>query len=481
MDAEVRDGLLLFILRCALALLTLGVLAALLAFVTPLPGIAVSSDGPLVEVLGGAADFIAEISGQVGWLILPVVMLCLLMRGFFAAAVYVAAVAAGMTVLAGGRMLLTAIHRTTTDGAVIPSSASIQLTVTCGALLLVVLPSIPSKGRIWAVTGTAVSVIVFEIIRVLSGAVSIGPEIGGWLVGVAWLGATFWAFRRWQQNAGERTKWWQGLPATAALDPELPGPALPGGWASALKLAGSWLLIAGGVTGAGLLITEVLAPVQRTDQAVLEWLAEHRSDTLSALADIAGSLGTTPGIIGVLLTAAPLALTITGRAAPALFLLVVVIGETALYLVSGLIVSRPRPTVDHLTEGLPPTPSFPSGHVAAAVVMYVGLALLFRAWSQSPFHNLGLFLAPLIVLGVALSRLYWGVHYPTDTAVSVVFGAAWVLVCWRYFQPARGAPQSPPERDKPLLLGIHLGGHKCRRRPPTSAPGPGPTPLRGPV
>jgi undecaprenyl-diphosphatase len=201
------------------------------------------------------------------------------------------------------------------------------------------------------------------------------------------------------------------------------------------------VIIASGVTGAGFLVTGVDS-VRRVDQATVQWLAEHRNETWNALADVAGSFGNTPGIVGVLLVAAPLAVAITRRAAPAVFLLVAAVGETALYLISGMIVRRPRPDVDHLSEGLPPTSSFPSGHVAAAVVAYGGLALLLRAWAQSRLRDLGLILAPLLVLGTALSRLYWGVHYPTDTAVGLIFGAVWVFVCWRCFKPARGSASS---------------------------------------
>jgi undecaprenyl-diphosphatase len=431
-----------FIVRCAWILLTLTVLALVFELVTPLPSTAVSSGGGLVGVLGGAADFVAEIAAQVGWLILPVVVLWLAIRGLSASAVYVAAVAVGMFVLAGGGIVLMSFLTGASyrSGSVF-SSGSIQLAVSLGVLLLVFLPALPARARTWAVVGTVPPVIVFEIMRMLAGAVSFGSQLGGWLIGIAWLGATLSAFRRWRQQAGPRTPWWYGLPVrdrTTLVPASVGDPPLPGGRSSALRLAGIWVLIASGVTGAGFLVTGV-GSVRRLDQAVVQWLAEHRDETWSALAAVAGSFGNTPGIIGVLLVAAPLAVAITRRAAPAVFLLVAAVGETAVYLISGMIVRRARPDVEHLSEGLPPTSSFPSGHVAAAVVTYGGLALLLRAWAQSRLRDLGLILAPLIVLGVALSRLYWGVHYPTDTAVGLIFGAVWVSVCWRYFKPARGS------------------------------------------
>jgi undecaprenyl-diphosphatase len=442
-----------FIVRCAWILLTLTVLGLVFELVTPLPSTAVSSGGGLVEVLWGAADFVAEIAAQVGWLIVPVVALWLAIRGLFASAVYVAAVAVGMFVLAGGGILLMSfLTDANSQGGSVFSSGSIQLAVSLGVLLLVFLPALPPRRRTWAVVGTVPPVIVFEIMRMLAGAVSFGPQLGGWLIGIAWLGATLWAFRRWQQHAGPRTPWWYGLPLqdrNTLVPASIGDPSLPGGRSSALKLAGIWLLIACGVTGAGFLVTG-FDSVRRLDQAAVQWLAEHRDETWSALAAVAGSFGNTPGIVGVLLVAAPLAVAITRRAAPAVFLLVAAVGETAMYLISGTIVRRPRPDVDHLSEGLPPTSSFPSGHVAAAVVTYGGLALLLRAWAQSRLRHLGLILAPLIVLGIALSRLYWGVHYPTDTAVGLIFAAVWVSVCWRYFKPARGSPKCATHQTNPM-------------------------------
>ena len=76
-----------FIVRCAGILLMLTVLGLVFELVTPLPSAAVSSGGGILEVLGGAADFVAEIAAQVGWLILPVVVLWLAIRGLSASAV----------------------------------------------------------------------------------------------------------------------------------------------------------------------------------------------------------------------------------------------------------------------------------------------------------------------------------------------------------------------------------------------------------
>lgn len=88
-----------------------------------------------------------------------------------------------------------------------------------------------------------------------------------------------------------------------------------------------------------------------------------------------------------------------------------------------LLVDRPRPQwslLHHHVTGPEQDPSFPSGHAtfAAALVM---IALLctrraYRAWIVVP--------GAALVLGVGASRLYLGVHYPSDIGAGIVYGAA---------------------------------------------------------
>jgi membrane-associated phospholipid phosphatase len=84
-----------------------------------------------------------------------------------------------------------------------------------------------------------------------------------------------------------------------------------------------------------------------------------------------------------------------------------------------------RPSREHL-DPAPPTSSFPSGHTGAATALYVGIATVV-AWRVR--HKLlrvllvALFVAVPIL--VAVSRLYRGMHHPTD----VVFGALNGLAC----------------------------------------------------
>ena len=92
--------------------------------------------------------------------------------------------------------------------------------------------------------------------------------------------------------------------------------------------------------------------------------------------------------------------------------------------------SRPRPSVvPHLAPTL--TSSFPSGHSMMSAVVYLTLgALLARQVSDLPTRAYVLAVAVLITVAVGLSRVYLGVHYPTDVLAGWTAGLAWSMACW---------------------------------------------------
>ena len=118
---------------------------------------------------------------------------------------------------------------------------------------------------------------------------------------------------------------------------------------------------------------------------------------------------------------------------PLVHFTVLVGGYLALYVVVTHLVPRDRPPVEILDPGLVPDHSFPSGHVATAIVVYGGIVLWVSAvapqWRRWVWP---LLLAPLVV---APSRLYQGAHHPTDVITSLVFATVWLLVVTRVLLP----------------------------------------------
>jgi undecaprenyl-diphosphatase len=195
----------------------------------------------------------------------------------------------------------------------------------------------------------------------------------------------------------------------------------------AVLLAG--LAAATGATIAlGLLIVDVLVPTFGSgDERLNRWVVSFRSPRLTDLSQLGSQVGDIPVLPAVVL-AVCLGCLLARRFRVAAFLVAAILAEAAIYRVATIAVPRARPSVVRL-DTLPANASFPSGHVGASVAVFVGLALLVTARPLARAVRAAIWAsAGLVVLVVAASRMYRGMHHLSDIVAGVVVGCLALLV-----------------------------------------------------
>ncbi|WP_114395662.1 phosphatase PAP2 family protein [Oleisolibacter albus] len=135
-------------------------------------------------------------------------------------------------------------------------------------------------------------------------------------------------------------------------------------------------------------------------------------------------------VLTVLTLAALGFLLMLGKRRTSLLLLVSVGGGALLSTLLKHGYARPRPDlVPHAVETF--TASFPSGHAMLSAATYLTLgALLARVQPRRRVKRYLLGVAVLLTLLIGSSRVFLGVHWPTDVLAGWGAGAAWAMICW---------------------------------------------------
>jgi undecaprenyl-diphosphatase len=150
------------------------------------------------------------------------------------------------------------------------------------------------------------------------------------------------------------------------------------------------------------------------------WLEE-------AVRDIT-SLGSV-SVLGLVVIASVVYLLFAGKPRSAVFVAASVIGGTLLSNLLKTGFNRPRPDFEAVARVF--TASFPSGHATLSAVTYLTLGLLLA--ESSPTRRLKAYCVGLgmtLAVLVGASRIYIGVHFPTDVLAGWCIGGAWALLCW---------------------------------------------------
>ncbi|MFJ3174208.1 diacylglycerol kinase family protein [Streptomyces roseus] len=204
------------------------------------------------------------------------------------------------------------------------------------------------------------------------------------------------------------------------------------------------------VAGLGLLVTGPLAGLAplSSEDGVNGALAAHRAVPATTFSDAMSLLGSTGSVIALTILAclALLCVPRVPRWREALFLAVSVAAQSAVFVLVTLVVDRPRPDVPHL-DPAPPTSSFPSGHVGASMALFGGLAVLAAGRLRGARRNIVVGLLLLLPLAQACSRMYRGMHHPSDVVAGLLNGACTLLVVAYALLPGIWAAARPTAGD----------------------------------
>jgi undecaprenyl-diphosphatase len=194
-------------------------------------------------------------------------------------------------------------------------------------------------------------------------------------------------------------------------------------------------------------------PADPADPIGPVWLEEAMRD-LTALGSMV--------VLTIITLAAAVHLLLAGKRHAALFLVIAVGGGVLLGFGVKAGFERARPDlVTHAARVF--TTSFPSGHSMMAAVAYLTMGtLLARVQPQRRLKIWLIGLAVLITLAVGISRVYLGVHWPSDVLAGWALGASWAMLCWAVALWLQRRGRIEPAGEESPAPGIPDGSGRAR-------------------
>lgn len=190
------------------------------------------------------------------------------------------------------------------------------------------------------------------------------------------------------------------------------------------------------------------------DRDLLYWMYHHRAPWLTEGAEWLAHMGSPPVIVGLAAVAALVGLAWRRVRGAAWTLPIAVVGAGVIIQGVKLLVQRPRPSF--FTPLLHESGySFPSGHSLIAMVVYGLLGYFALNLFKNDAARLAVrIVTVLIIFLIGVSRVYVGVHYPTDVLAGWTAGVPWLLACLALHEvltrrwPSSGEPVLTPQPDK---------------------------------
>lgn len=215
-------------------------------------------------------------------------------------------------------------------------------------------------------------------------------------------------------------------------------------WLTLLAVYVSFTLV---WVGVGWLLVHPLAgsSIVHTDHSVSRWFVTRRTPTWNSLSFDGSMIADTLVKVSVTLVVAVAMLIAWRRWLEPLMVMIPLALEALCFITVTTIVGRPRPDVVRL-DSSPVGSSFPSGHMAAGAAYAAIAVVIFWHTRRWWVRGLASVIVAVIVAGVALSRLYRGMHFLTDVVMGGLLGAMCVLTTALLL---RGAKDQALDPDRP--------------------------------
>ncbi|WP_219833965.1 phosphatase PAP2 family protein [Paenibacillus sp. R14(2021)] len=197
-----------------------------------------------------------------------------------------------------------------------------------------------------------------------------------------------------------------------------------------------FILAIAGFEGLSILVSR--DDLKRFDASIIGMVQGLENDSLTHTAKFLSKIGTSSVVIPLLLIVSAVLFIVLKHRRELVLLIGGMLGSTLLNHLLKAIYKRARPDIHRIVEeqGF----SYPSGHSMAAFTFY--FLLTYLLWRHLPNRGwravLLLFSAGMIV-SIGLSRIYLGVHYPSDILAGYWVSACWVALCIRLFRYWRRA------------------------------------------
>ena len=175
---------------------------------------------------------------------------------------------------------------------------------------------------------------------------------------------------------------------------------------------------------------------QPFDDAIMRWVGAHQTAWLESVMLEITALGTGT-VVGMIVLIAGLFLWLNHHRHSAVLLIVATLGGMVLDNLLKIGFNRPRPQIfEWGTHAV--SSSFPSGHAMSSVIVYGTVAYL-AARLQRNVHArvLTFVIATIIIVMISTSRVYLGVHYPSDILAGFLIGTAWAGFCMAVLEAAQ--------------------------------------------